>query len=142
TWLHHPVTRCAMSINNKYRHEAYPASRAPYPYLPSPVYRPRAGSRVWPFLVLLALVVTLLGGLAYVLLPLPGKGGLVPDAQPRAVTPRGELASDEKATIELFKAVSPSVVHITNLSVQRDLIGLNVQQVKRGTGTGMIWDTN
>ena len=31
-------------------------------------------------------------------------------AVPRAVTPRGDLAEDEKGTLELFKATSPSVV--------------------------------
>ncbi len=63
-----------------------------------------------------------------------------PDAVPRAVAPRGPLAADELANIELFRRVSPSVVHITSLGVQRDLFSLNVQQVPRGTGTGFVWD--
>ena len=63
------------------------------------------------------------------------------EAQPRAVTPRGPLAADELANIELFKKASPSVVHITSLGVQRDLFSMNVQQVPRGTGTGFVWDT-
>ncbi len=67
---------------------------------------------------------------------LPARG----DALPRAVTPRGALAADELAHIELFRKTSPSVVHITSLGVQRDLFSLNVQQVQRGTGTGFIWD--
>ena len=58
----------------------------------------------------------------------------------RAVAPRGPLAADELANIELFRRVSPSVVHITSLGVQRDLFSLNVQQVPRGTGTGFVWD--
>jgi len=62
------------------------------------------------------------------------------DALPRAVTPRGALAADELAHIELFRKTSPSVVHITSLGVQRDLFSLNVQQVQRGTGTGFVWD--
>ena len=62
------------------------------------------------------------------------------DAVPRAVTPRGPLAADELANIELFRKSSPSVVHITSLGAQRDLFSLNVQQVPRGTGTGFIWD--
>ena len=61
-------------------------------------------------------------------------------AQPRAVAPRGALMADEQATIELFRRVSPSVVHITTLAAQRDLFSLNVQQVPRGTGTGFVWD--
>ncbi len=62
------------------------------------------------------------------------------DAAPRAVTPRGPLAADELAHVELFRKTSPSVVHITSLGVQRDLFSMNVQQVPRGTGTGFVWD--
>ncbi len=62
------------------------------------------------------------------------------EAQPRAVAPRGALAADELANIELFRKASPSVVHITSLGVQRDLFSRNVQQVPRGTGTGFVWD--
>ena len=62
------------------------------------------------------------------------------DAVPRAVTPRGPLAADELAHIDLFKKTGPSVVHITSLGVQRDLFSMNVQQVPRGTGTGFVWD--
>jgi S1-C subfamily serine protease len=62
------------------------------------------------------------------------------EATPRAVTPRGPLAADEQAQIELFRRVSPSVVHITTLAAQRDLFSMNVQQVPRGTGTGFVWD--
>jgi S1-C subfamily serine protease len=63
------------------------------------------------------------------------------DAQPRAVTPRGPLAADELAHIDIFRRLSPSVVHITTLETQRDFFSLNVQQVPRGTGTGFVWDT-
>ena len=62
------------------------------------------------------------------------------DAAPRAVTPRGPLAADELAQIELFRKASPSVVHITTLAAQRDFFSLNVQQVPSGTGTGFVWD--
>jgi S1-C subfamily serine protease len=61
-------------------------------------------------------------------------------AQPRAVAPRGPLAADELANVELFKRVSPSVVHITTLETQRDMFSMNVMQVPRGTGTGFVWD--
>jgi S1-C subfamily serine protease len=64
----------------------------------------------------------------------------VPDAQPRAVTPRGALGADEQANIDLFRRVSPSVVHITTLETQRDMFSMNVMQVPRGTGTGFVWD--
>ncbi len=62
------------------------------------------------------------------------------EAAPRAVTPRGPLAADEQAHIDLFKRTSPSVVHITSLGAQRDMFSMNVQQVQRGTGTGFVWD--
>ena len=62
------------------------------------------------------------------------------DSAPRAVSPRGALAADEQANIDLFRRTSPSVVHITALGVQRDLFSANVQQVPRGTGTGFVWD--
>ena len=64
------------------------------------------------------------------------------DAVPRAITPRGPLAADELANIELFRKSSPSVVHITSLGAQRDMFSMNVQQVPRGTGTGFVWDGN
>ena len=62
------------------------------------------------------------------------------DAAPRAVAPRGALAADEQAHIDLFRRTSPSVVHITTLAAQRDFFSINVQQVPRGTGTGFVWD--
>ncbi len=63
-----------------------------------------------------------------------------PAAAPRAVAPRGPLGADEQANIELFRRVSPSVVHITTLATQRDMFSMNVMQVPRGTGTGFVWD--
>jgi len=61
-------------------------------------------------------------------------------AAPRAITPRGPLAADEQANNDVFKRVSPSVVHITTLETQRDMFSMNVMQVPRGTGTGFVWD--
>jgi S1-C subfamily serine protease len=61
-------------------------------------------------------------------------------APPRPVTPRGPLAADELAHIDLFKRLSPSVVNITTLENQRDMFSMNVMQVPRGTGTGFVWD--
>ncbi len=62
------------------------------------------------------------------------------DAAPRAVAPRGALLADELSNIEVFKRVSPSVVHITTLATERDFFNRSVQQVPRGTGTGFVWD--
>ncbi len=61
----------------------------------------------------------------------------------REVTPRGDLAEDEKSTITLFQEASPSVVYITSLAVQRvrrDFFTFDLQKIPRGTGTGFIWN--
>jgi S1-C subfamily serine protease len=62
------------------------------------------------------------------------------NAQPRVVTARGELSPMEKSIIELHKAASPSVVHITSMGLRRDGFSRNVYQVPEGTGSGFIWD--
>ncbi len=79
----------------------------------------------------------LAAAVAFFAVPTPVNGA---DAAPRAVAPRGALAAEELANIELFKRTSPSVVHITSLGVQRNLFSLRVQEVPRGTGTGFVWD--
>ncbi len=61
-------------------------------------------------------------------------------ALPRAVTPRGELAADERATIELFERARDSVVYIATLQQVRDFWTRNVFSVPRGSGSGFIWD--
>ena len=66
--------------------------------------------------------------------------GLDPNAAPRVVAARGDLAEDEKSTIALFKSASPSVVHITSLIEQQSRFSFNIQQMRQGTGTGFIWD--
>ena len=62
------------------------------------------------------------------------------EASAREVTPRGPLLAEEQSQIDVFRRISPSVVHITTLEVQRDFFSLNVEQVPRGTGTGFVWD--
>ena len=63
-----------------------------------------------------------------------------PTNQPRAITPRGDLAADEISTIDLFREVSPSVVHITNVRTRRSRFSMNVMEIPQGTGSGFIWD--
>ena len=90
---------------------------------------------------LLAMALAMVSGLAAAVLlwaPAPVQGRT--EATPRAVPPRGALTADEQAHIEVFRKASPSVVHITTLAAQRDMFSLNVQQVPRGTGTGIAWD--
>ena len=62
-----------------------------------------------------------------------------PNAAPRAVTPRGDLAEDEKSTIELFRAADQSVVHITT-SVVRQRFQMDPMNIPLGSGSGIIWD--
>lgn len=64
---------------------------------------------------------------------------LDPSAQPRPITPAGELASDERATIELFRQSSSAVVFISTAAVGRD-IDFNILELPKGTGSGFIWD--
>ena len=63
-----------------------------------------------------------------------------PDSAPRTVAARGDLAADEKATIELFEKSRDCVVFITTKSLVRDFWTRNVFTVPRGTGSGFIWD--
>ena len=53
---------------------------------------------------------------------------------------RTELASQERATIELFRKTSPSVVHITTSQVKRDFFTMDLQEIPQGSGTGFVWD--
>ncbi len=62
------------------------------------------------------------------------------DTTPRTVVARGDLAGEEKATIELFEQARGSVVFITTKTQVRDLWTRNVFTVPRGDGSGFIWD--
>ena len=62
------------------------------------------------------------------------------DAVPRAVVARGDLAADEKSTIEIFQTNAPAVVYITTSDLRRDFFSLNIYEIPRGTGSGFIWD--
>jgi S1-C subfamily serine protease len=120
----------------------------PAPHLPPSAYR---DSTVRLLAVLLLVVA---GVLIWTLLrqqqALPGTGPVAELAppptdttapsEPRAITARGDLASDEEANIELFRSVAPSVVHITNLQERRDRMSLNVFEIPQGSGSGFLWD--
>jgi S1-C subfamily serine protease len=70
----------------------------------------------------------------------PRGPGLDPNAQPRLVEARGDLAADETSTIALFKAASPSVVNITTLAARKNIFSLDLEQIPQGSGSGFIWD--
>jgi len=69
-------------------------------------------------------------------------GASTVSAEPRAITPRGDLAGDEQSTIDLFKNVSPAVVHVTSVEVRRGRLSLNMFEIPQGTGSGFVWDTD
>jgi S1-C subfamily serine protease len=64
-----------------------------------------------------------------------------PDAEPRAVLARGDLAQDEQATIALFKEASKSVVFISTSQVRRrGVFSLDPTEIPQGAGSGFLWD--
>jgi S1-C subfamily serine protease len=63
-----------------------------------------------------------------------------PQAVPRAITARGDLAQDEQATIELFRQASPAVVHINTTERVYDRWRMTPFDVPQGTGSGFVWD--
>jgi len=74
---------------------------------------------------------------------LPALEGLLASREPaipRAVMARGDLAADERNTIELFERSRDSVVFITTRRQVQDFWTRNVFSVPRGTGSGFIWD--
>jgi S1-C subfamily serine protease len=62
------------------------------------------------------------------------------NAQTRPITARGDLAADEKSTVELFRAASPAVVQVTNLARGTVWTGAGETEVPQGTGSGFVWD--
>ncbi len=62
------------------------------------------------------------------------------NAAARPVIARGDLAEDEKTTIEIFNASSASVVHVATAELTGNQFNFNVMEVPKGTGTGFLWD--
>lgn len=61
-------------------------------------------------------------------------------AEPRAVTARGDIAADERTSIEIFESASPSVVYISTTGEHLGPWTRNLTEVRRGTGTGLVWN--
>ena len=74
---------------------------------------------------------------AYLVLDRTGVFSPTASAEPRTVTPRGELAASERSLVDLFDAVSPSVAHINTSSLVRTTFGVAEQ---KGSGSGFVWD--
>ena len=62
------------------------------------------------------------------------------NTEPRVVQARGNLAEDEKSTIELFENSRDSVVFITTRQRVMDAWTRNIFSVPSGNGSGFIWD--
>lgn len=79
--------------------------------------------------------------IAWEFLPLIQEFIITKNAQPRPITPRGDLAEDEKTTIELFNKTKDSVVYISTAKAVIDLWTRNVYNIPKGTGSGFVWDS-
>jgi len=102
-----------------------------------PLHRPpRPISLATPLLLLLLAVVL---AYAFDLLPSRGIARYDPDAQPLPITARGNLAEDEQSTIELFRAVSPSVVHVVTSRNRHTRLSRDPIAIPEGTGSGLTW---
>lgn len=92
-------------------------------------------ARLWALAAIAALLILL-----WQFLPFLTSRWLPETATPRTVTARGDLAADEKNTIEIFENARDSVVFISTKALLRDFWTRNVFAVPRGTGSGFIWD--
>jgi S1-C subfamily serine protease len=92
------------------------------------------------FRTLLLLLVGLVLMTAWQSIPLIQADFLAGRAEPRVVTPRGDLAADEQATIALFEQARGSVVFIATTERLFNPWTRNALQVPRGTGSGFVWD--
>ncbi len=62
------------------------------------------------------------------------------EPRPIAQRPDDKLGADEKATIDVFRQFSRSVVHVTSLEKHTDRFSMNVTEIPQGTGSGFVWD--
>lgn len=90
--------------------------------------------------LMMLLIVVLLVWIFFERGGMPGQGRN-PKWEDRPVTPRGDLAEDEKATIEIFRRASPSVVYIRNIAVRQDIFTRDIFKIPQGAGSGFIYDS-
>ncbi|MBO0700942.1 MAG: trypsin-like peptidase domain-containing protein [Zavarzinella sp.] len=102
--------------------------------------RHRESPAPWAVVILLAILL-LVGGLLIGYFFFRGERPPVhdADAQPREVTPRGDRDAFEKERIRVFRDISPSVVNVDTLRIQRAGYRGQVERMQ-GTGSGFVWD--
>jgi S1-C subfamily serine protease len=79
-------------------------------------------------------------------LPLPAETAAPAPVAPAPAAGIGTLSSGarseyEQNSVEVFKALAPSVVFVTQKQLRRDSWSRRTAEVKAGTGTGFVWDT-
>jgi len=114
--------------------------RPPYPQARPPIVQPVAVASPWGRVFRLVLVGAVLVTGALLWRQYDSGGRLHdPDAEPRAVTARGNLSEEEDSTIELFRQASASVVYVRRIERRRNPFSLNVFEIE-GAGSGFVWD--
>lgn len=90
--------------------------------------------------LMMLMVVALLGWVAYERSATRPAAARDPQHEARPVAARGDLAEDEKATIEIFKRTAPSVVYIRNIGLRRDFFTRDIFKIPQGAGSGFVYD--
>lgn len=67
---------------------------------------------------------------------------LLPAWAPAAPDYLSFRTEDEANTMEIYQKASPAVVHVTNKTLRRSLWSHNIEEIPRGSGTGIVWDEN
>lgn len=108
------------------------------PAQPPPRRRGPESSAAWLLLLLVLIAGALAGWL--VSREVWNQEARTAGAEPRPVTPRGDLAPLEQTYMRLFKQTNPSVVFINTVTQQTDFWTGDVTEVPYGTGSGFLWD--
>ncbi len=91
--------------------------------------------------VLAVMLLAVAGALVYVVVHQRNQTVAEVPYEPRIVTPPAtKLGADEQSTIDVFKEVSVSTVHVTSIATRSDVFNMDVTQIPQGVGTGFIWD--